>query len=79
MDAIWIDHHLRGLSEIDVTNLRCGWITRIAMREALSRERELPDTYRVFTDTRTGICPMRLADILNDMREAARLKGYGNA
>lgn len=75
MDPIWIDHHLRSLIDIDITNLRAGRITRQAMREALSRERELPDTYRVFPDDRTNICSLRLADILNDMLEAARQKG----
>lgn len=66
-------HHLRGLTDISLSNLRAGRITRYVMHEALAREKELPDTYRIYPDVQTNICPLRLADILNDMLEVARV------
>jgi hypothetical protein len=60
------EHYFRGLSELDVDNLKCGRITRQTMGEARRRVREA-------LKSNGGHDPdMLLADELNDMLEAAR-------
>ena len=63
-------HHLRNLSEIDVSNLRAGRITRQAMRRALNRAH---GRQGIDPHPQTGLDCIVLADTLNDMLEAARV------
>lgn len=60
------EHYFRGLSEIDIDNLKCGRITRQTMGEVRDRVRAALRR-NCYHDS-----DMLLADELNDMLEAAR-------
>ena len=63
-------HHLRNLSEIDVSNLRAGRITRHVMNCALDRAHGQAG---IHPHPESGFDCVVLADTLNDMLEAARV------
>lgn len=58
-------HYFRGLSELDVDNLKCGRITRQTMGQAMARAAfQLKNCRQDFN--------MLLADELNDMLDASK-------
>ena len=60
------EHYFRGLSELDVDNLKCGRITRQAMAEVQTRANMALMKANYLDEN------MLMADELNDMLEAAR-------
>lgn len=59
------EHYFRGLSALDIDNLKCGRITRQTMAEAFKR-------VDVTSADSTSHAYMLLADELNDMLSAAK-------
>lgn len=60
------EHYFRGLSELDIDNLKCGRITRQTMGVVFDRANA------ILKQNRYHDIDMLMADELNDMLEAAR-------